>query len=508
MGLDLGTSSLKVLLLNEKAEICFVHSEAYPSHMPRPGWIEQDPADYERAMEKVIAAALERVPPKDIAAVGFSGHMSATVLVDPSGRPVMNCITLSDNRGGAESLEIAEKAGERIFKNTGNPVITAFSAPKLLWLQRNRNGAFTRAAHYIAPKDYLRFLLCGRISAEYTDAANSLLLDSQGQWDWDLIKDLGLPVNIFPEILKPSGLAGTVTKAAARRFGLGEGTPVIAGGADMACGAVGTGINRPGDAAVTIGTSATFLCAVRETGKTGRGSVTYHPHPLPGCFYALGSHFNGGLALNWFSSLFSSDGEINYSILDDLAERLGDIPPGSRGLLCLPFLAGSGTPYFSTGDSGAFIGLNQIADRTVLFRSLLEGIALNLRQSLELFEEINGGKLKSIRIAGGGSKIRGWARIITDVFGRDTLVAACPHASAVGAAVLGGAGTGMYPDTEEPAAKCFEDQIRLSADAGNHRVYHALYGFWREAHDVLEHVSGGLKNMFSPPDNAAVSQEP
>jgi xylulokinase len=504
MGLDLGTSSLKVLLLNERAEICFVHSEAYPSNMPRPGWIEQDPVYYEKTMEKVIATALERVPPKDIAAVGFSGHMSATVLVDASGRPVTNCITLSDNRSGVECREIAEKAGERILKNTGNPVITAFSAPKLLWLRRNRNEAFARAAHYMAPKDYLRFLLCGRISAEYTDAANSLLLDSRGQWDWDLIEELGLPKNIFPEILKPAEPAGKVTKAAAGRFGLEEGTPVIAGGADMACGAVGTGITHPGEAAVTIGTSATFLCAVHGIGETGRGCVTYHPHPLPGCFYALGSHFNGGLALNWFSSLFSSNGKINYSILDDLAERIEDIPPGSRGLLCLPFLVGSGTPYFSTRDSGAFIGLNQTTDSPVLFRSILEGIALNLRQSLELFEEINGGKLKSIRIAGGGSKIRGWARIITDVFGCDTLMVVCPHASAVGAAVLGGVGTGMYPDMEESAAKCFEDQRRLSADTGNHRVYHELYGFWKEAHDVLEHVSGGLKNMFSPPDNAAV----
>jgi xylulokinase len=498
MGLDLGTSSLKVLLLNERAEIRFVHSEAYPSHMPRSGWIEQDPMDYAKAMERVIAAALEQVPPEDIAAVGFSGHMSAPALIDADGMPTTNCITISDNRGGEESLEIAAKAGERIFKNTGNPVITAFSAPKLLWLQRNRSGAFARAAHYIAPKDYLRYLLCGRIAAEYTDAANSLLLDSQGQWDWELIKELGLPGELFPEILKPAELAGTVTGAAALRFGLRKGTPVIAGGADMACGALGTGINHPGDAAVTIGTSATFLCAVGGIGGAGRGSVTYHPHPAPGCFYALGSHFNGGLALNWFSSLFSSDGEISYPILDDLADRIGDIPPGARGLLCLPFLVGSGTPYFSARDSGAFVGLNQTTDRPLLFRSLLEGIALNLRQSLELFEAINGGKLTSIRIAGGGIKIKGWAQIITDVFGCDTLMVVCPHASAVGAAALAGFGIGLYPSMEEPAAKCFEDQRRLSADPGAHRVYGELYGLWKEAREVLEHISGELKDLFSP----------
>jgi xylulokinase len=501
MGLDLGTSSLKILLINEGAEIRFVQSAAYSSLMPRPGWIEQDPAEYEKAMETVITAALEHVPPKDIAAVSFSGHMSATVLIDAAGRPVTNCITISDNRSEAESLEIAEKAGSRIFKNTGNPVLSGFSAPKLLWLQRNRNEVFLRAAHYIAPKDYLRFLLCGRVSAEYTDAANSLLLDSRGQWDWDLIRDLGLPGSIFPEVLKPTEVAGTVTGTAARRFGLKEGTPVVAGGADMACGALGIGVNRPGDAAVTIGTSATFLCAVGGVGGSAQKGVTYHPHTVSGCFYALGSHFNGGLALNWFSSLFSPDKKINYSLLDELADRIGDIPPGSLGLLCLPFLVGSGTPYFSANDSAAFIGLNQTTDRPLLFRSLLEGIALNLRQSLELLEEINGGALKNIRIAGGGSKIREWARIITDVFGRDTLTVVCPHASAVGAAVLGGAGVKLYPNTEEPAAKCFEDQHRLSADAGAHRVYGELYRLWTDAHDVLEHITGELKKYTSGDDS-------
>jgi xylulokinase len=463
--------------------------------MPHPGWIEQWPGDFEEALQKALAAVLQKIPAGDILAIGFSGHMSAVVLVDASGKPVANCLTLSDNRSTAESREIDEKAGDRIFKNTGNPVLTAFSAPKLLWVQRNQPEIFSRAAHYIAPKDYLRFILCGRISAEYTDAANSLLLDRDGSWDWDLIDLLGLPRSIFPEILKPCETAGAVTPEAARRFGLKRGTPVIAGAADMACGALGTGVYNPGDAAVTIGTSATFLCAVKGPGETGRGSITYHPHAVPGAYYALGSHFNGGLALNWFSGLFSPDEKISYPVLDDLAAQIAKVPPGSGGLISLPFLVGSGSPYFSPADSAAFIGLNQTSNRGALFRSLLEGIAFNLRQTLRIFEGICGNALAEIRIAGGGVRIRGWDQIITDVFGGDTCIIQCPDASAVGAAILGGFGGGIFPSMEEAAAKCIGTGRRLSADAEAHRIYRELYELWTQAHDALRHVSLGLKKF-------------
>jgi xylulokinase len=494
MGLDLGTSSLKALLLNEKGKIDFVRSFPYHSYMPAPGWIEQDPGDYEKVLEQVIAVVLKEVPPQDIQAIGFSGHMSAAVLTDTAGKPVTRCITLSDNRSIKESREIALKAEGRIFSNTGNPVITAFCVPKLLWLKQNREEEFRRAAYYITPKDYLRFLLCGNLSAEYTDAANSLLLDRNGEWDLDLIETLGLPQQIFPAILKPWEKAGEITEEAALHFGLKKGTPVIAGGADMACGALGTGLFKPGDSAVTIGTSATFLCAVSKPGDIGRGQITYHPHAIPGCYYAIGSHFNGGLLLNWLSALFSPKEEIDYALLDNLAAKASAVSAGSGGVLCLPFLVGSGSPYFSAADSAAFIGMAQTSGKIHLFKSALEGIAFNLCQTLGIFEEIIGGDLQNIRLAGGGVKIQGWDQIITDVFGKSTRVVNCPDASAAGAAILGAYGAGFCTDMSEAAASCIEDKRILFPDSKVCRIYKDLYRLWINAHDVLENIMENLKN--------------
>jgi xylulokinase len=308
-----------------------------------------------------------------------------------------------------------------------------------------------------------------------------------------------LPQKIFPEILKPYDVAGTLTEEASCRYGLKQGIPVIAGGADMACGALGTGVNHPGDAAVTMGTSATFLCAISKIGEAGQG-ITYHPHAIPNCYYALGSHFNGGLALNWFSTLLSPNAEISYPLLDELAAKAADLPPASQGLLCLPFLVGSGSPYFSALDAAAFIGLSQTADRAVLFKSLLEGIAFNLRQSLEIFENITG--LKDIRLAGGGIRIKGWDQIITNVFGRNTRVVNCPDASAVGAAVLGGFGAGIFPDMEKAVEHCLKDQRCLTVDAGEQSVYQVLYPLWIKAHDILRDISAELKRIDKSAETA------
>ena len=488
MGLDLGTSSLKALLINEQGKIDFVHSVPYPSIMAAPGWIEQDPNDYEKALQQVIAAVLKKVSRESIKAIGFSGHMSAAVLTDKEGKPVTECIILSDIRSVKESEEIAQKGGENIFKNTGNPVITAFCAPKLLWLKRNKPEEFNRTAYYLSPKDYLRFLLCGRLSAEYTDAFNSLLLNQNKEWDRDLIETLELPQTIFPEILNPWEKAGEVTEEAARQYGLEAGTPLIAGGADMACGALGTGLFKPGDTALTIGTNATFLCAVPGPAETGRGQITYHPHAVPDCYYALGSHFNGGQLLNWLSTLFSPKEEIDYSLLDDLAAKAASVPPGSGGLVCLPFIVGSGSPYFRAADSAAFIGLAQTTKRSHLFKSALEGVAFNLFQTLNIFEEIIGANIRDIRLGGGGIKIEGWDRIITDVFGKNTRIINCPDASAVGAAILAAYGAGYCKDMSQAAMQCIEDKKNLSPDSDTNRVYGSLFRLWIDAHDTLENI--------------------
>lgn len=493
MGLDLGTSSIKCMMMDESASVVSVCSASYPSLYPHPGWVEQNPAEWVCAMKKVLAETSRRVNMKDLSAVSLSGHMSGVVLLDREGKPAANCITLSDCRSDEECREIRDLAGDRIDRNCRNPVINAFSAPKLLWLKKNAPEAFRNAAVYLAPKDYLRYLLTGRLATETTDAYNTLLLKSSAcSWDMDLIHTLGLPESIFPPVRKPFDLAGAVSREAAEKFSLPGGVPVVMGAADMACGALGIGVTDPGDAAVTLGTSATFLMAVKTPSQTGHGRITYHLHALPNCYYALGSHFNGGLALNWLVSQFSETGEISYKLSDHIAKLAARIPNGSNPVLNIPFFVGSGSPYFNSNDAGAFLNVSQSCRPEYLFKSILEGISFNLLQTLQIFEEIRGGKLRNISLGGGGIRVAGWNQIITDVFGRTTRLVRQADASTVGACILGGYGAGVFQDLKAAARRTFSSEAENVPNRAAHEKYRRIFNIYLHAYQAIRQIQQEL----------------
>ncbi|MEG1744743.1 MAG: FGGY-family carbohydrate kinase, partial [Ruthenibacterium sp.] len=298
-----------------------------------------------------------------------------------------------------------------------------------------------KAAAWLSPKDYLRFCLTGKAATEYTDAYNSLCIDRDtANWCDEILCATGLEKEKFPRVLRPFDKAGVVTHEAAQRFGLPEGTPVFAGGADMACGAVGMGLYSEGDSTLTLGTCATFLALVPGESAQCFGQVTYHLHASPGKLYALGSHINGGFAVNWLTRALSETGALDFSMMDALAAEAQGLPVGSNGVLTLPFLAGSGSPYFNARDRQTVLGCSAATTRAELFRSELEGITLNIKQTKEAFSTLVQGGLRRVLLGGGGSKISGWPQIVADVFGMQIELVSNADASAVGAAILGGFG--------------------------------------------------------------------
>lgn len=496
LAVDLGSSQLKLLVMDEKTEVVAVVTAGYPTYTPKPGWLIQDPEDWEAALKKGFEELSGLVDLRKIEAVSFSGHMSGTVLVDEAGTVLYPCIMLPDSRSSQECGILERCVGERIREMTGNPVIDAFSLPKLLWIKRHEPDLYQKTAFWLSPKDYIRFLFTGILETEYTDAYNSLCIDRKksapdgGTPDWwseATIRLAGLDREKFPPVHGPMERAGGVTSRAAALYGLKTGTPVVYGGADMACGAVGNGLFETGDTTLTLGTCATFLCMAEET-EEAFGKVTFHMHVLPEKVYALGSHFNGGLAVNWFSKAFSQDGRIDYGLIAELSKEASAVAPGSGGVMTLPFLAGSGSPYFDTRDKQSVIGIDASTARGALFRSQLEGVSYNLRQTLELFERMQMGKGKPIVLGGGGVRVGVWPRMIADVFGRTVLLAENPDASAVGAALMGGAGTGIFGNLCEASKRALSISECVKPVEENAAVYDQCYQRYLKVYEVLQQL--------------------
>ena len=483
LALDLGSTQLKLMLMDRNGGVLGTVTEGYPTLAPQAGWLEQRPEDWAAALEKGMERLRALRPEAEIVSVGFSGHMSGAVILDGEGSVLHPCIMLSDSRSDQECAELNERAGSLIREHTGNPVINAFTLPKLKWLQRHRREAWEKTSVWVSPKDYLRFLLTGRLATECTDAFNTIAVDAvTADWCPEILEAAGLEREKFPEMLTPDAAAGTVTRAAAARFFLPEGVPVAAGGADMACGALGMGLFEEGESALTLGTCATFLANVPGISGEGFGKVTFHLHALPGMYYALGSHFNGGLAVNWLASVLSPETKVDYGEIAALSEAASSVPPGSNGLLTIPFLAGSGSPNFAASDRQTVLGLSAASTRAEIFRSELEGITVNLDETRELFEKMIPGGLKRILLGGGGARIGVWPQMIADVFGTGIDVALNADASTVGAGILGGVASGFYTDAREIAKKCLSVSRSLSPDPASREAYRAVRGRWLEAY--------------------------
>lgn len=489
LAMDLGSTQLKLMLLDEDLQVVASVSEGYPTQTPCPGWLEQEPEDWVRAMKRGLEKLRAIHGWNHLAAVGFSGHMSGAVLMDRDGAVLHPCIMLSDSRSEKQCAEIRQRAGELIQKRTGNPVINAFTLPKLLWLKQERPQAWQAAAIWVAPKDYLRFLLTGRLVTDTTDAYNSLCLTGEPPvWDREILEAAGLEKEKFPKVQEPDSFAGQITPEAAIRFGLPAGVPVFTGGADMACGAVGMGLYHPRTAALTLGTCATFLLPVEGMDPRGFGQVTFHRHGVKGLYYALGSHFNGGLAVNWAGSMLSRDGRLDFKRIAELSEQAETVPPGSRGVLTLPFLAGSGSPWFDPRDRQTVMGITAATTQGELFRSQLEGITMNLEQTRRLFDKMAPGGVDSILLGGGGVKVSLWPQMIADVFGVPVRQVSNSDASTLGAAILAGAGAGIFPDVRRAAEISQTVEGERVPDKAAHGAYKILYQRYETSYDLVRRL--------------------
>lgn len=482
LGIDIGTSGAKTLLIDFRGGVVAEAMVAYPLHVPRPGWAEQEPDDWWRAtvagVNQVLAAA--GCTGSAVAAVGLTGQMHGLVLVDHSGAALRRCIMWNDQRTAAQCAEIERRVGRRrLIELTGKPALTGFTAGKLLWVREREPEIYARAARMLLPKDYVRLRLTGFLGTDVADASGTNLLDLQRrQWSAEILGLLDVAPELMPAVAESAEVTARIAPAAAEECGLMAGTPVVAGAGDQAAQSIGTGIVDEGVASVTVGTSGVVFAAADRPVVDPTGGLHGYCHAAPKRWHLMGVTLSAGGSFRWLRDLLETD----YDRLDWLA---AGVKAGADGLIFLPYLSGERTPHADPHARGVFFGLSLAHGRAHLARAVLEGVAFSLNDCLELLCRLQV-ECGRIRVSGGGAGSVLWRQIMSDVFGRELVTVNVNQGAAYGAALLAAVGVGVFPDVAT-ACRTAVQETGVTRPGSEAVRYARLYQLYRALYPALAH---------------------
>ena len=486
LGIDLGTQSVKSLVLDAAGKTRAVAQAEYPILTPKVGWAEQDPGDWWRATCQTVREAIGKagIRETDIAGVGLAGQMHGTVCIDREGLPVRPAIIWADARSAAEVDELAAEIGrERLAGLTANPIAAGFMAATARWLVRHEKDTLWHTNTLLLPKDYIRFRLSRQIATDVTDAAGTLLFDvANRRWSEEMVRLVGIDGALLPRVVESHEVCGTVTRLAARDTGLAQGTPVVAGGGDQPVGALGYGVLDPGTLLSTIGTGGQLFTPLdRPTCDPELRTHTFC-HAVPGRWFAMGAILSAGLCLRWLRDQVYGGLGLDYEAFSAAA---AEVEPGAEGLLFLPYLLGERTPHMDARARGVFFGLALRHGRGHLARAVMEGVAFAMRDSLEIFRSM-GVSTQRIIAAGGGAKSAVWRQIQADVFGSPLVRGAVEEPAARGAAILAGVGAGLFSSLERAAQQSAALGEPVAPIPANVARYNELYPLYRSLYPKLK----------------------
>ena len=502
LGIDLGTTGVKAALFSDDGRVLADAFFDYPLYHPHPGWAEQNPSDWWQATTDAIRLCLSKgaeqgAQPSEVRGIGLSGQMHGVVLLDEQHQVLRPCIIWADQRSEAQCLWMTERVGARqLIDYVSNPALTGFTAPKLLWVRDNEPDIFARARTLLLPKDYIRYRLTGEMAMEISDAAGTCLLDvKHGVWSQEVLKAIELDPSLLPPVVPADAVTGHITTEVASLTGLIAGTPVAGGGADNACGAVGNGIVSPGLALVSIGTSGVVLAYADSPQVDTSGPVprvhTFN-HAVPNAWYLMGVTQGAGLSMHWVRdniglperALERWTGVDAYEILAKEAES---VPPGSEGLIFLPYLQGERTPHLDAYARGGWIGLSARHDRRHLIRSVMEGVAFSLRDCFAIIRE-QGLTIEQMRATGGGAKSPLWRQIIADVLGVELVTTNATEGPAFGSALLAGVAGGVYSSVQEACKQTVRIVEHTAPQASTKAAYDSAYETYQALYPVLKPI--------------------
>jgi len=492
LGLDIGTTGCKATLFREDGSVVARAAREYPVVTPHPNWAEQDAEQVLQlaweALREVVAMVSDD-PPK---AMALSVQGEAIIPVGGQGRALRPAILGMDTRTGEENRWLAERYGAgALFDRTGMPLHTINTLPKLLWLRRNDPQVWKAARQFLLYEDFFLRRWSGRAAISHCLASRTQMYDlSASDWAEDILRECGIERDrLAPLAPDVGGIVGSLDAGLARDAGLDHELPLVSGGHDQACAALGSGVVQPGLAMVSTGSAEVVEVAMAEpvlSETLRRGNISVYRHVVPGLYLAMTLNHSGGLVLRWFRDNFctaefdrgKSSGEDPYDLI------LAKAPDGPTDVMVLPHFSGSGTPWLDTSSKGAIIGLRFGSDRGTIAKAIIEGLTFELRANLDLLRE-GGVTIRELHAVGGGAQSELWLQLKADICRVPLRVPRVREAACLGAALLAGTAVGIYSDLENAVGRAVRPQMHVEPQAESSRAYESRYELYRQVYPTL-----------------------
>ncbi len=495
IGFDIGTTSTRCILVDQTGKLIASATKEYPMDTPKPGWAEQHPDSWWEASMDTIKSVLKesKVIPSKIAAIGLSGQMHGSVFLDKAGKVIRPALLWCDQRTAGQCQTIYDIFGgqEQFIKLSYNKALTGFTAPKILWLREVEEDNYRKTTQILLPKDYIRYKLSGTYATEVSDASGTILMDiKERTWSEEIIKGLDIDKNILPPVYESAKVSSYVSKEAAALTGLTQGTPIVGGAGDQAGGAVGSGIVREGIISDYLGTSGVVFAHSEKPVYDPRGRLHSFCHAVEGAWHLMGVTLAAAGSYKWYYDNFGVSKEIidkykdlsGYELLNKQAEAA---PPGSKGLIFLPYLSGERTPYADPYARGVFFGISYLHRQDHFARSVMEGISYSQYDCLNLMRQL-GISSDKIVLFGGGARSILWRQIIADIFDTRIVTLNVEEGPSYGAAILAGVGAGIYKDVKEAAKSIIKEVSQTSPNPENVKRYARYYTVYKSLYNNLK----------------------
>ncbi|MHC5248642.1 xylulokinase [Enterococcus sp. LJL90] len=493
LGIDLGTSSLKGLLMNQTGEVVATAAQDYPLIQPASGYSEQDPQHWVAACSAVFEILKNEVADftEELAGISFSGQMHSLVLLDEEKQVLRNAILWNDVRTTKQCQEIMAEFGTELLAITKNIALEGFTLPKILWVQENEPEIWQQVRHLMLPKDYLGYWLTDTIHMDYSDATGTLLLDiKEKQWSPAILEKFAISKELLPQLIESSGMTGFLKKELAAQFGFSKEVKIFAGGADNACAAVGSGILAEGIGMASIGTSGVFLSYENSADQDYQGKLHLFNHAQKDSYYSMGVTLAAGHSLSWFKEVFAAG--LSF---DELLKGVHDVPVGAAGLLFTPYISGERTPHVDGKIRGSFIGMDDQHTFNYFTRAVLEGITFSLKDSQVLMEEVARRKFEKIISVGGGAKNADWLQMQADIFNAEVTSLVSEQGPGLGAAMLAAIGLNWFADLKACAEVFVEYKQSHFPIQENVAAYQKIYHEYRKVYPATSELSHELREL-------------
>lgn len=494
LGIDIGTSACKIAVFDEAGNVISSGNGDYQVYYPKPGWAEQNPDEWWSAVCHAVRETLEKgqIKAGEIAGVGIDGQSWSAIPVDKNGEVLTNTPIWMDTRAADICEEVGKRVGEdRIFEVCGNPFKPSYTTPKILWYKKHMPEVYAHTYKILQSNSFIAYKLTGEFTQELSQGYGLHCFDMRkGVWDVDMCRELGISEDILPDIYASHAVVGKVTAKAAAECGLMEGTPVVAGALDAACGTLGAGVIHPGETQEQGGQAGGMSICIDEYKADKRLILSYHA--APGQWILQGGTVGGGGVMRWMEKEFGDyeriagkeAGKSSLVLFNELAEK---VAPGSDGVVFLPYMSGERSPIWDPNAQGVFYGLDFSKTKGHFIRAAMEGVALSLKHNLDVASQA-GAQVSELRAMGGSANSLLWTQIKSDITGKKIIVPSSDTATSLGSVILAGVGIGMYHSFEEAVDKTVVIKRSHEPNAENRAVYDKNYEIYLKLYDHLKDV--------------------